>query len=118
MREFARVRAATLRYYYAIVVLMILGIVVLAVYSIRLGPITGPGVESSFGLASALMLIMGAVVVHVVERAYRVYPLGRKTATHPPPPVTERDLVTFLKVLVLVLTGAAIAYILGSLITG
>ena len=116
--EFERVRSATLRYYAAIVVLMLLGIVILAVYTIQLGPITGPGVESSFGFAVALMLLMGTLVIHVVERTYRVYPLGRKTATRKPSAVMDRDLVTFVKVLVLVIAGAAIAYVLGSLITG
>lgn len=117
-QEFDRVRSATLRYYAAIVVLMLLGLVVLAIYTVELGPITGPGVESSFGFAVALMLLMGTLIIHVVERTYRVYPLGRKTATHPPPAVLDRDLVTFVKVLVLVIAGAAIAYVLGSLITG
>ena len=115
--EFARIRLATLRYHFAILGLMLVGLVGLAVYTLQLGPITGPGVESSFGIAAGLMLIMGAMIVHVVERTYRLYPLGRKTATAAPPPVTEGDLVTFVKVLVVLIAAAAVAYILGSLIT-
>ena len=122
MTEFAdaaaltRWRDSTLRLYYAVDALMVIGIVVLTVYSIRLGPIVGPGVEQSFGAAVALMFVMGALMVHITDRAYRLWPLGRKTPTQPPGMITDETVANFLKVLVLVLAGAGVAYVLGSLI--
>jgi len=102
--------------YTAVTVLMLLGIAVLIVYSLRLGAITDPGVQESFGLAAALMFVMAAVVVHIVDRTYRVWPLGRRFRPSPPGPVTEAGQLRFLKILVVVLAGAAIAYVLGGLI--
>ena len=105
-----------LRLYLVICVLMLLGIGGLTVYSIQLGPLVGPGVESSFGYAVALMFVMGATLVHCVDRMYRLWPLGRRVRTQYPGAVTDRSLATFVKVLVLVAAGASVAYVLGGLI--
>ena len=64
--------------YTAITVLMLLGIAVLVVYAFSLGPLTSPGAEQSFGYALALMFLMGAVIFHLVDKTYRVWPLGRR----------------------------------------
>ena len=110
------VRRRVLDLYTAIEVLMLLGIAVLTVYAIRLGPLTSPGAQQSFGYAVALMFVMGAIVAHAVDRTYRTWPLGRRFYPTPPGPVTAEAQARFLKVLVVVLAGAAIAYILGGLI--
>ncbi len=114
--EWARARDQVLTLYFATVLLLLIGIGVLLAYTIQLGPIIGPGVEQSFGYAVAILFLMGALLAHIVDRAYRVYPLGRKVPTEPPGPVTEAALANFLKVAVLVAAGGSIAYILGSLI--
>jgi hypothetical protein len=95
---------------------MLLGIAVLIVYAIRLGPLTSPGAEQSFGYAVALMFLMGAVIFHVVDRTYRTWPLGRRVKPKWPGYVTVEAEVRFFKILVVVAAGAAIAYILGGLI--
>jgi hypothetical protein len=115
-RPLATLQGRQIRLYLVISVLMLLGIGGLTVYSIQLGPLVGPGVESSFGYAVALMFIMGAMMAHCVDRMYRLWPLGRKVRTQVPTSVTDRSLATFVKVLVLVAAGAAIAYVLGGLI--
>jgi len=114
--EFRRVRNRVLDLYAAVQVLMLLGIAVLVVYVVRLGALTSPGAEQSFGYAVALMFIMGAVIVHLTDRTYRVWPLGRRFTPTPPGPVTTQGWVRLLKVLVIVCAGAAIAYVLGTLI--
>jgi hypothetical protein len=105
-----------LRLYTWIAVLMLFGIGGLTVYSIKLGPLVGPGVESSFGYAVALMFLMGATLAHCADRMYRLWPLGRRVRTTPPPPITEVAFATFGKVVVLLAAGAAVAYVLGGLI--
>ena len=115
-KAYRQLQNRVLDLYAAVQVLMLLGIAVLIVYVIRLGPITGPGTTESFGLAVAMIFLMGALVVHLTDRAYRVWPLGRKFEPKNPGPVTAEAQVRFLKVLVIVLAGAAIAYILGSLL--
>jgi len=111
-------RERVLDLYTAVTVLMLLGIAVLIVYAVRLGSLTGPGVQESFGIAVALMFLMAALIVHVVDRTYRSWPLGRRFRPTPPGPVTEAAQARFLKILVLVIAAAAIAYILGGLIVG
>jgi len=114
--DIGRVRERVLDAYTAVTVLMLLGIAVLIGYVVRLGSLTGPGVQESFGLALALMFLMAAVVAHVVDRTYRGWPLGRRFRPTPPGPVSVDSEVRFLKVLIVVLAGAAIAYVLGGLI--
>jgi hypothetical protein len=114
---FARARVQTLGLYSAITLLMLLGIAVLVVYAILLGPLTSPGKESSFGYAIALMSLMGAVLFHVLDRTYRSWPLGRKFSPTNPGPVTVDAQVLFVKVVVLALAAGAIAYVLAGLLT-
>jgi hypothetical protein len=114
--ELLRVQERTLSLYAAIVVLMLLGIAVLAAYAIRIGPLTSPGAQASFGYALALMSLMAAVVFHVVDRTYRVWPFGRHFRPSPPGPITVQAQVRFLQVLTVVLAAAAIAYVIGGLL--
>jgi hypothetical protein len=114
---FARVRARTLALYYAATILMLIGLGLLIVYTMRLGAPVDPGVEESFGLAVALMFLMGAMTAHLIDRLYRVWPLGRRFRPTPPGPVTDRSWATFLAVSVLVIGGAAIAYVLAGLLS-
>jgi hypothetical protein len=110
-------RERTLTLYTAITVLMLLGIAVLAVYSVRLGSLASPGAQTSFGYALALMSLMAAVLFHVVDRTYRAWPLGRRLVPTPPGPVTAQAQVRFLRVLIFVLAAAAIAYVIGGLLS-
>jgi hypothetical protein len=115
--DLRRAQERTLAVYTAIVLLMLLGIAVLIVYAIRLGPLTSPGAESSFGYAISLMALMGAVLFHVVDRTYRSWPLGRRFRPTVPGPVTADAQVRLLMVLTLVLAAAAIAYVIGGLVS-
>ncbi|MCI4350550.1 MAG: hypothetical protein L3K15_03440 [Thermoplasmata archaeon] len=112
----AAIQRAQMRLYTWIAVLMLLGIGALTLYSIQLGPLVGPGVETSFGYAVALMFLMGATLAHCADRMYRLWPLGRKTRTTAPGPITDLALATFAKVVVVLGAGAALAYVLGGLI--
>ena len=112
----AEIRRRTLALYDTVTALMLVGIAVLIVYAIHIGSLASPGAQESFGLAIALMALMGAVLFHVVDRTYRVWPFGRRFAPTPPGPVTLAAQVRFVKVVVVVLTAAAIAYLLGGLL--
>jgi hypothetical protein len=114
--DLALLRRKTLDLYSAVTVLMLVGIAILVVYSIRLGPLTSPGAEQSFGLAISLMALMGAMIFHLVDRTYRVWPLGRRVRPSAPPVLSTTDWVRMLKVLVLALAVGAIAYIVVELI--
>lgn len=115
--EIARAQGRTLSLYFAGTVLMILGIGILGVYVLALGAIVGPGVEESFGLAVSLMFLMGAMLAHLVDRTYRSWPLGRRFRPAEPAPVTDTDLATVLRALVLVAAGASIAYLVALLVS-
>jgi len=106
----------TLDLYGGVTLLMLLGIAVLVAYAIRLGPLTSPGAERSFGLAVALMAIMGAVIFHLADRTYRAWPLGRRFRPTPPEPVTLESWVRFLRVVIVVAAVAGIAYIVAELL--
>ena len=106
----------TLDLYAAVTLLMLLGIAILFGYAIRLGPLTTPGAQESFGLAISLMALMGAVIFHLADRTYRVWPLGRRFRPTPPAPFTLESWVRFLKVLIVVIAVAGIAYIVGGLV--
>ena len=103
--------------YETIAVLMLVTIGLLVVYAIHLGPLVGPGVESSFGLAVGLMFLGSALLVHLVDRVYRVWPAGRRIFPTAPGPVTDRAIATFLRVAILVTAGGAVAYVLWTLVT-
>ena len=114
--DYAGLQRRTLDLYAAVMLLMLLGIAVLVAYAIRLGPLTSPGAERSFGYAVALMALMGAVVFHIADRTYRVWPLGRRFRPTPPGPVTVDAWVRFLRVLIVVIAIAAVAYLVGGLL--
>jgi hypothetical protein len=114
--ELADLQRRLLDVYGAVTLLMLLGIAVLVAYAIQLGPLTSPGAERSFGFAIALMSLMAAVVFHLADRTYRVWPLGRRFRPSPPRPLTTTSWVRLLQVLVVALALAAIAYLLGGLL--
>jgi hypothetical protein len=115
-REFLRLRRKVLDLYDAVTYLMLIGIAILVVYCIELGPLTSPGAQQSFGFALALMFLMSAMIVHLVDRTYRVWPLGRRITPTPPGPVTLAGQVRFFQVLIIVIVAAALAYIIGGLL--
>ncbi len=105
-----------LRIYAVILALNLVAIGALALYCFRLGPLIGPGVESSFGFAVALMFLLAALSVHTAEATYRIWPLGRRFHPSSPGPVTDPALATFVKILVVVVAAGAIAYIVAGLL--
>jgi hypothetical protein len=109
-------RRRTLDVYAAITLIMLFGIAVLVAYAVRLGPLTSPGTERSFGLALALMALMGAVIFHLADRTYRVWPLGRRVRPTPPGPVTVQGWIRFLKILIVAIAVAGVAYIVAELV--
>ena len=115
--DYRRLRRRVIDLYDAATFLMLIGIAILVVYCILLGPLTGPGVQESFGLALALMFIMAALLAHLVDRTYRVWPLGRRITPTPLGPITARDEARFLAVLIFVIAVAACAYVIGGLLT-
>jgi hypothetical protein len=114
--ELRRLRRKVLDLYDAVTYLMLIGIGILIVYAIELGSLTSPGAQESFGLAVALMFVMAALMVHIVDRTYRVWPLGRRFHPSAPGPVTARSQARFLAVLIFVIAAAAIAYVIGGLL--
>jgi hypothetical protein len=113
----SRAQHQVLNLYASIMLLMLVAIAVLVVYAIRLGPLVGPGVEQSFGLDLALLFLCATLIVHVVDRVYRVWPMGRGTPTMFPGFITARGAANALTILVIVSAGAAIAYVIATLIT-
>jgi len=116
--DFVRqVQDRVLNIYAAVLILMIATIGLLTLYCIRLGTLVGPGVEQSFGIAVALMFLCAAMITHIIDRTYRVWPEGR--SVHPTFPgfFTERGAANFVKILILVGAGATIAYVIAVLIT-
>ncbi len=117
--EYLRLRQRVLDLYAATILLMLVGIGILLLYTILLvGPLDSPGAQESFGLALALAFLMAAVAGHLVDRMYRVWPLGRRIHPTPPGPVTTAGEVRFWKVLIVVCAVGAIAYLVGALIAG
>lgn len=108
----AEIRRRTLNLYDGVTLLMLFGIALLVVYSIELGPLTSPGAQESFGLALSLMFLMGAVLFHVVDRTYRVWPLGRRFVPSYPGPVTDLAVARVLRIVIVVAAGGAIAYLI------
>ena len=117
LASFYRLRERTLTLYFAATVLLLIGVGVLALYAFELGPLVGPGVESSFGYAVALMFLMGALLMHIVDYTYRVWPLGRRVHPTMPPPATDRSWAIALGVFVIVVAGGAIAYLIAGLLS-
>ena len=111
-----RVQRRVLNLYATVLGLMLIVIAVLVAYCVRLGPLVGPGVESSFGLALAGLFIAAAVIAHVVDFTYRVWPEGRTFRPSFPGFFTDQGIATAIKVLILVAAAATIAYVVATLI--
>jgi hypothetical protein len=117
--QFHRLRQRVLDLYAATILLMLVGIGVIILYSIVVvGPLTSPGAQESFGLGLALAFLMAAVAGHLVDRMYRVWPLGRRIHPTPPGTITPASEIRFFQVLVVVIAAGAIAYLIGALIAG
>ena len=112
----SHVQTTVLRIYQTIAILMILVIGALALYCFRLGPLVGPGVEESFGIAVAIMFLCAAMMLHLVDRTYRVWPEGRRVQPVVPALVTDRSIAFALKILLVVLVGGSIAYVVATLV--
>ena len=116
--EFARLRARVLDLYTAVIAVMVVGIAILAGYIILwVGPLTSPGAQESFGLALALGFLMATLAVHLVDRMYRVWPLGRTVHPTQPDPINDRDMARFFRWVVVVATAASVAYLIGLFLT-
>jgi hypothetical protein len=113
----SRTQHRELNLYAAIMLLMLIVVALLVVYAIRLGPLIGPGVEESFGLAVALLFLCAAMIAHVIDRVYRVWPFGRNLKPMFPGFITARGTSNFVKIVIIVVAGAAIAYVIATLIT-
>jgi hypothetical protein len=116
--EAQRVDAArqVLALYNATTILLLLGIAGLALYSFRLGSLVGPGVEESFGLAVCGMFLMGALLVHLADRSYRSWPLGRKFRPATPPAVTPTSAARVATWLIVLATIGGVAFVLAQLL--
>jgi uncharacterized membrane protein len=115
--EYRAAQNEVINLYLATVVLCLIAIGILVAYCISLGSLVGPGVESSLGYALALLFLISALLVHIVDRSYREWPLGRRI--HPPAPtiITAGTMVYVLKIVVVAGIAALIAYILATLLT-
>jgi hypothetical protein len=115
--EYLRLRRRVLNLYDAVTYLMLFGIAILVVYcAVLIGPLASPGAQQSFGYALALMFLMSALIVHLVDRTYRVWPLGRRITPVNPGPVTVEAQARFLKIVIVLAAGAAIAYLIGTVL--
>ena len=117
LAELRRLQRRVLTLYSWAAGLSLVAIFLLGAYAIRLGALVGPGVESSFGIAVALMMLFGALVVHLVDRVYREWPLGRKFEPTWAVPVSDAMIATFLRSLVFAAAAGAVAYVLWGLVT-
>ncbi len=116
VREFRALRRRVLDLYDTVTVLMLIGIAVLVVYCLRLGPLDTPGAEQSFGIAVSLMFLMATLIVHLVDHTYRLWPLGRRVTPRAPGPVTVKSQARFLAILIFVIAVAACAYVVAGLL--
>jgi hypothetical protein len=111
------VRDRLINLYLGVSLLMLVGIGVLVFYCVTLPSLTAPGPQQSFGLAISLMALMGAVVSHLLDRAYRLWPLGRRVVPRTPGYVSVQAQANFVRIVILVAAGAAIAYLIAGLLT-
>lgn len=131
------IRRRTLNLYDGVTFLMLIGIGALVGYVIwfvnpieplicaaqggtnctpALNPLTTPGGTQSFGLALALMFLMAALIFHIVDRTYRVWPFGRRVTPPAPGPITADSTARFLRIVIVVAAAATCTYLLGGLI--
>jgi hypothetical protein len=115
--ELARARSRILSMYFSVVAISILAIAVLLAYILSLGALVGPGVESSLGIALALLFLIAALLIHVLDRAYREWPLGRRVHPTPPGPLTAASMVTVVRWVVVAAAAALIIYLLATLLS-
>jgi hypothetical protein len=116
LMAFRSPRERVLNLYAAILALMLVGIGILTIYILQLGPLVGPGVEQSLGFAIALMFLMAALMVHTAEATYRLWPLGRRFQPTPPGPVSDRMIATFLRILVVVSAVGVLTYLIAGFV--
>lgn len=114
----ARVRSRVLNYYAAIIGLCLVTIGIMVAYAISLGPLIGPGVEESFGLDLSVLFLVSALLVHILDRTYREWPLGRRPVVwQEPSPITSAKVLTAIKVVAVLAAAALIAYLIAGLLT-
>jgi hypothetical protein len=111
--EYAKLQAHVLSLYTAITILMVVGIAVGVIYAISLGSLVGPGVEESFGIDLAILFLMSAMLMHVLDRTYREWPTGRRVHPAPPPEITAKTANYTVKIVTIVAAALLIAYVLG-----
>jgi hypothetical protein len=115
--ELARARSRILSMYFSVVAISILAIAVLIAYIVSLGALVGPGVESSLGFALALLFLLAALLVHLLDRAYREWPLGRRVHPTAPGSLSAASMVTVVRWVVVAAAAAIIIYLLATLLT-
>ncbi|MCI4334321.1 MAG: hypothetical protein L3K04_01610 [Thermoplasmata archaeon] len=113
---YAELRRRVFDTYLVVAVLCLAAIGLLVGYVLTLGTILGPGVEESFGLAVALLFLFGALMVHLVDRAYREWPEGRRVHPTPGRLLGEADAARLLKVAVVIGAVLLLAYLLGGIL--
>jgi hypothetical protein len=116
-RQLSALRSRVLSLYFSIVIVGFVAIAVLLLYVLQLGSLVGPGTEESLGLAISLMFLVGALLVHVMDRTYREWPLGRRVHPAAPPPVTDLSVALALQVAVIVAAVLLCAYIIAGLVS-
>jgi flagellar biosynthesis protein FliR len=79
-------------------------------------PLTTPGGEQSFGFALALMFLMAALIFHIVDRTYRVWPFGRRVTPPAPGPITTDSTARFLRIALVLAAAGTCSYLLGNLV--
>lgn len=115
---YARAQNEVLNLYFATIVVCLIAIAILVGYCISLGTLVGPGVESSLGYALALLFLISALLIHIVDRSYREWPLGRRVRPSNPAQITRETMVYVLRIVVVAVAAALVAYILATLLTG
>jgi hypothetical protein len=113
---YARLRRRVMDYYIATAALCLVAIGILVLYVLLLGPIVGPGAEESFGIATALLFLLSALLVHLVDRSYREWPEGRRVHPAPPRLLGDVDVVRTVKILVVIGAALFLAYLIGGIL--
>ncbi|MCI4322903.1 MAG: hypothetical protein L3K03_02595 [Thermoplasmata archaeon] len=111
--EYARLQTRVLSLYTSVSILMLIGIAIGIVYALSLGTLIGPGVEESFGIDLAILFLMSAMLMHILDRTYREWPEGRRVHPAPPPQITAKTANYTLEIVVIVGAALLIAYVFG-----
>jgi hypothetical protein len=112
--EYARLQTHVLSLYTSVSLLMLIGIAIGIIYALSLGTLIGPGVEESFGIDLAILFLMSAMLMHILDRTYREWPEGRRVHPAAPPQITAKTANYTLKIVTIVGAALLIAYVLGS----